>query len=172
MNSSPTMSRSNPNKPHVMCIPYPMQGHINPMLNLAKILHSLDFHITFVNTEFNHNNLINSGALKSFSNLPNFHFENVPDCHPPLLATTAQDYYFLLCRFAREKFLPSLHHLITRLNWCKTVTCIVSDGLMPFNIMIARELGIPGFLFWVPNACAFMGYLQENGLIPPKGKSH
>jgi len=26
-------------RPHVVCIPYPLQGHINPMLKLAKLLH-------------------------------------------------------------------------------------------------------------------------------------
>ena len=26
-------------RPHVDCIPYPLQGHINPMLKLAKLLH-------------------------------------------------------------------------------------------------------------------------------------
>ncbi|WOH01658.1 hypothetical protein DCAR_0521043 [Daucus carota subsp. sativus] len=33
------------NKPHALCIPYPSQGHINPMLKLAKLLHHKGFHI-------------------------------------------------------------------------------------------------------------------------------
>ncbi|XP_058222887.1 UDP-glycosyltransferase 85A5-like [Rhododendron vialii] len=167
MASSSTVSRMNPNKPHVMCIPYPIQDHIKPMLMLANILHSFSFRITFTNTEFSHDNLLTSGALESIANpLTSALKPSQPAIlpHPPL--ATIPDYYHLLCQSAREKFLPPLHHLITRLNWCKTVSCIVSDGLMPFNIMIARELGIPGYLLWVPNACAFMGYLQEKGLMP------
>ncbi|KAF9611093.1 hypothetical protein IFM89_026986 [Coptis chinensis] len=45
-------------KPHAVCIPYPFQGHITAMLKLAKLLHSKEFHITFVNTEFIHLSLI------------------------------------------------------------------------------------------------------------------
>jgi hypothetical protein len=41
-------------KPHAVCAPFPDQGHINPMLKLAKILLFNGFHITFVNTEYNH----------------------------------------------------------------------------------------------------------------------
>lgn len=47
-------------KPHVVCIPFPAQGHMTPMLALAKLLHSSGFHITFVNTEFNHRRLLRS----------------------------------------------------------------------------------------------------------------
>ncbi|KAJ4969463.1 hypothetical protein NE237_016164 [Protea cynaroides] len=45
-------------KPHVVCIPLPAQGHVNSMMQLAKLLHSRGFHITFVNTEFNHRRLL------------------------------------------------------------------------------------------------------------------
>ncbi|RWR87787.1 UDP-glycosyltransferase 85K12 [Cinnamomum micranthum f. kanehirae] len=41
-------------KPHVVCIPAPAQGHINPVMQLAKLLHSRGFFITFVNTDFTH----------------------------------------------------------------------------------------------------------------------
>ncbi|KAF7136252.1 hypothetical protein RHSIM_Rhsim08G0186000 [Rhododendron simsii] len=137
MASSSRVSRTNPNKPHVMCIPYPIQDHIKPMLKLPNILHSFGFRITFVNTEFSHDNLLTSGALESIANPRNFRFETIPAILPSPRPATTPDYYHLLCQSAREKFLPPLHHLITRLNWCKTVSCIVSDGLMPFNIMIA-----------------------------------
>ncbi|MFS7941019.1 putative trans-zeatin O-beta-D-glucosyltransferase [Helianthus anomalus] len=37
------MGSTQKNQPHVVCIPFPAQGHINPMLKLAKILHSKGF---------------------------------------------------------------------------------------------------------------------------------
>ncbi|KAK2632847.1 hypothetical protein EUGRSUZ_L00990 [Eucalyptus grandis] len=52
-------------KSHAVCIPYPAQGHINPMLNLAKLLHHWGFHVTFVNTEYNH-------SPSSLDGLPSF----------------------------------------------------------------------------------------------------
>ncbi|ONM04642.1 UDP-glycosyltransferase 85A7 [Zea mays] len=39
-------------QPHVVMIPYPAQGHVTPMLQLAKLLHTRGFHVTFVNNEF------------------------------------------------------------------------------------------------------------------------
>ncbi|KAL1336280.1 hypothetical protein HN51_030670 [Arachis hypogaea] len=36
-------------KPHSVMVPFPSQGHINPFLKPAKILHTKGFHITFVN---------------------------------------------------------------------------------------------------------------------------
>ncbi|KAE8662288.1 Translocon at the outer membrane of chloroplasts 64-V isoform 1 [Hibiscus syriacus] len=45
-------------KLHAVCIPFPFQGHVTPMLNLAKILHHKGFRITFVNTEYNHRRLL------------------------------------------------------------------------------------------------------------------
>ncbi|RWR87791.1 UDP-glycosyltransferase 85K12 [Cinnamomum micranthum f. kanehirae] len=41
-------------KPHVVCIPAPAQGHINPVMQLAKLLYSRGFFITFVSTDFTH----------------------------------------------------------------------------------------------------------------------
>ncbi|KAL5556086.1 hypothetical protein UlMin_038322 [Ulmus minor] len=71
------MGSSGATKPHAVCVPFPAQGHVNPMMQLAKLLHSKGFHITFVNTEFNHKRLIRSKGpeflllkLKSLSEVP------------------------------------------------------------------------------------------------------
>jgi hypothetical protein len=40
--------------PHAVMVPYPAQGHVTPMLQLAKLLHARGFDVTFVNNEFNH----------------------------------------------------------------------------------------------------------------------
>jgi 7-deoxyloganetin glucosyltransferase len=70
-------------KPHAVCIPYPAQGHITPMLKLAKLLHAdYGFHITFVNTHYNHRRLLKSGALSPHLDVPDFHFESIPDGLP------------------------------------------------------------------------------------------
>lgn len=70
---------SKQNKPHALCIPAPVQGHIIPMLKVAKILHSKGFLITFVNTEFNHQHLLRSRGLDALSGFPSFCIETIPD---------------------------------------------------------------------------------------------
>ncbi|TYI54200.1 hypothetical protein E1A91_D11G059000v1, partial [Gossypium mustelinum] len=146
-------------KPHVVCIPYPSQGHVNPMTQLAKLLHSKGFHITFVNTEFNH-----IGAW----------FEMIPDGLPQSDQDATQDIP-ALCDSTRKNCLAPLLELITKLNSSDVppVTCIVSDGVMSFGIEAGRLLGIPEFQFWTASACGFMCYLQYNelfkrGIVPFK----
>lgn len=69
-------------KPHALVIPFPLQGHTNPFLKLAKLLHRKGFHVTFVNTEFNHQRLIKSRGPNALNGLPNFKFETIPDGLP------------------------------------------------------------------------------------------
>ncbi|KAG5526034.1 hypothetical protein RHGRI_032356 [Rhododendron griersonianum] len=76
-------------KPHAVCIPYPAQGHINPMLNVAKLLHHKGFHITFVNTEYNHRRLLKSRGPHSLDGLPDFRYETIPDGLPPTVGVTS-----------------------------------------------------------------------------------
>lgn len=40
-----------------MLFPFPCSGHINPTLKLAELLHARGVHVTFVNTEHNHERL-------------------------------------------------------------------------------------------------------------------
>ncbi|XP_017622576.1 linamarin synthase 2-like [Gossypium arboreum] len=70
-------------KSHAVCLPSPAQGHINPMMQLAKLLHSRGFHITFVNTEFYHRRFIRSRGEEAVKGLPHFRFEATPDGLPP-----------------------------------------------------------------------------------------
>ncbi|GLT31169.1 hypothetical protein SLA2020_059250 [Shorea laevis] len=78
-------------KPHAVCIPGPAQGHINPILKLAKLLHHRGFHITFVNTEFNHKRLLKSRGSDSLNGLPSFCFDTIPDGLPPTDVDATQD---------------------------------------------------------------------------------
>lgn len=168
-----------PEKPHAVCIPYPAQGHVTPLLKLAKLLHFRGFYITFVNTHFNHKRLLRSGAISSLDSLPDFRFESIPDGLPPTDVDATQDVPSL-CDSIPKNCLPPFRDLITKLNDpsspTPTVSCIVSDGVMSFTLDAAEELRIPEVLFWTPSACGFMGYLHyqhlvERGIVPLKDAS-
>lgn len=166
-------------KPHAVCIPYPAQGHINPMLKLAKILHSRGFHVTYVNTEYNHKRLLRSRGPNSLDGLPSFKFETIRDGLPPTDADATQDIPSL-CYSTSRNCLAPFKDLLSRLNSSPDnnppVTCIVSDGCMSFTLDAAEEFGIPEVLFWTPSACGFLAYahyarLIEKAYTPLKGAS-
>ncbi|KAI8032077.1 Linamarin synthase 2 [Camellia lanceoleosa] len=156
-------------KPHVVCVPYPAQGHVTPLMLLAKLLYSRGFHVTFVNTEFNHRRLVRSKGPDSDSvkGLPGFQFETIPDGLPPSDRDATQD-VVALCDSVRKNCLVPFIDLLHRLNSTSEVprvSCIVSDGVMSFAIEAAREMGIPEVQFWTASACSFMGYLHYRELI-------
>ncbi|KAI5339929.1 hypothetical protein L3X38_019203 [Prunus dulcis] len=170
-------------KPHAVCIPFPAQSHIKAMLKFAKLLHHRGFHITFVNTEFNHKRFLKSLGPNSLDGLPDFQFEAIPDNLPDSNEDTTQD-VTLLCESVRKNFLAPFHTLLAKLNndaietsSNPPVTCIASDGfLSTFTITAAEEIGAPIVLFYTVAACSFMGCKQfravvEKGLAPLKDES-
>lgn len=168
------------NKPHVVCVPFPAQGHINPMLKLAKLLHFKGgFHVTFVNTEYNHKRLLKSRGPNSLNGLSSFRFETIPDGLPESDVEGTQDIPSL-CDSTRKTCLPHFKKLISKLNNSidiPPVTGIVSDGTMSFALEAAEEVNVPVVLFWTNSACGFMCHLQfrqliEKGLTPLKDSSY
>ncbi|XP_031497614.1 7-deoxyloganetin glucosyltransferase-like isoform X1 [Nymphaea colorata] len=164
-------------KPHAVCIPFPAQGHVTPMMQLAKLLHSKGFHISFVNTEFNHQRLVRSRGPGAFDGLKDFRFETIPDGLPPSHPDRTQDIP-ALCDSATKNFHVPFLHLLQKLNESGNppVTCIISDGAMSFTHKAAQELGLPVVFFWTTSACGFWGYfhyldLIERGYTPLKEES-
>nr|BEE35699.1 phenylethanoid UDP-sugar dependent glycosyltransferase [Sesamum indicum] len=153
-------------KPHAVCIPYPAQGHVNPMLKLAKLLHHHGgFHITFVNTEYNHRRLIKSGGPSAVEGLSDFRFHTIPDGLPPSDADTTQDVPSL-CVSTTTTCLEPFCDLLSKLNSeAPPVSCIVSDGVMSFTLKAAERFGLPEVLFWTTSACGFLGYRQYRRLV-------
>ncbi|CAI9765375.1 unnamed protein product [Fraxinus pennsylvanica] len=155
-------------KPHAVCIPYPAQGHINPMLKLAKLLHHHGFYITFVYTEYNYKRLLKSHGPAAIEGLPDFRFETIPDGLPPSDADATQDIPSL-CESTSKTCLLPFCSLLTKLNNAAPevppVTCIVSDGVMSFTVKAAEQFGLPEVLFWTTSACGFLGYTQYRPLV-------
>ncbi|XVF61592.1 hypothetical protein PTKIN_Ptkin08bG0142400 [Pterospermum kingtungense] len=163
---------------HAVCVPFPAQGHINPMLQLAKLLHSRGFYITFVNTEYNHRRLIRSRGEEAVKGLPDFRFETIPDGLPPSDSDATQDVP-PLCDSTRRTCLAPLLELLDKLNSSSElppVTCIVSDAIMNFSTKAAEEIGVPYVQLWTASTSGYMGYIHyrefaERGIIPFKDES-
>ncbi|KAK6143705.1 hypothetical protein DH2020_024053 [Rehmannia glutinosa] len=165
-------------KPHAICIPFPTQGHINPMLKLAILLHHKGFHITFVHTEYNYNRLLQShSGAAALALSPEFQFATITDGLPPpekcAAANSTQDIRSL-CLSTRKNCLAPLNELIGKLN-CHTpavppVSCVITDIIMGFALDAAEKIGVPGVLLQTPAACELMcyeSYLKNGHLDTP-----
>ncbi|XP_068303254.1 7-deoxyloganetin glucosyltransferase-like [Pyrus communis] len=172
-------------KPHAVFIPIPTQSHVKAMLKFAKLLHYRGFHITFVNSEFNHKRFLKSLGPNSLDGLPDFRFVAIPDGLPDSDEDNTQDVTVLVDAIRKRNFLAPFCDLLNKLNNDAIttsnnppVTCIVSDGFMStFTITAAEEIGTPIVLFYTIAACSFMGIIQfralvEKGLAPLKDESY
>ncbi|ERN14686.1 hypothetical protein AMTR_s00038p00218410 [Amborella trichopoda] len=172
------MGSENENQAHAVCVPYPAQGHINPMMQLAKLLHARGFHITFVNNEYNHKRLLKSRGPDPSMGVQGFAFESIPDGLPPIEIEATQSIPEL-CYYTRNCCLAPFRELVARLNSTEDlppVSCVISDGAMNFTQTVADELGIPRVTFWTTSACGFWAYLHypelvERGYTPLKDAS-
>ncbi|KAB5519201.1 hypothetical protein DKX38_023520 [Salix brachista] len=150
------------------------------MLKLAKLLHCKGFHVTFVNTEFNHRRLLKSRGPDSMNGLPDFRFESIPDGLPSSDENATQNIREI-SEASREGLLGPFNDMLDKLNDTESsdvppVTCIVSDGFMPVAIDAAVMHEVPISLFFTISACSFMGFkqflaLREKGLTPLKDES-
>jgi len=170
-------------KPHAVLIPYPLQGHINPLLKLAKLLHLKGFHITFVNTEYNHNRLLKSRGSNSLDGFTDFVFETIQDGLTPMEGNgdVSQD-LTSLSQSVSKNFIKPFGELLARLHdsanaaLIPPVTCLVSDCYMPFTIQVAEENALPNLLFSPTSACNFLTTFHframfDKGLIQLKGNN-
>uniref|UniRef100_A0A2C9URJ0 Anthocyanidin 3-O-glucosyltransferase n=1 Tax=Manihot esculenta TaxID=3983 RepID=A0A2C9URJ0_MANES len=138
-------------KPHAVLLPYPAQG----------------FHITFVNTEFNHRRLLQSNGLNFVKAVIDFRFETVPDGLPSSDKDATQDIWALSDSVQKNCPIP-FRELLRKLNSSPElppVSCIISDGLMSFAIEAAHEFGIPEVQFWTASAIGLIGFLHFDELI-------
>ncbi|KAL5707547.1 7-deoxyloganetin glucosyltransferase [Ranunculus cassubicifolius] len=168
-------------KPHAVCIPFPFQSHINVMLKVAKLLHFKGFHITFVNTEFNHRKVLKSRGPDALKSLPDFQFKTIPDGLPPTDINDTQEILALWDSITQNCVGP-LSNLISEVNKASissgdpTVSCMISDAGLSMTLEAAEEFGIPGVLLWPMSPSTLMSYLYydeilEKVLNPLKGKT-
>ncbi|XP_074338157.1 7-deoxyloganetin glucosyltransferase-like isoform X1 [Apium graveolens] len=148
---------------HVVCMPFPGQGHITPMLTLAKLLHTKGIYITFVHTDFSHRRSLRSHSPVGDS--PTFRFETIPDglTPPPLENPDAFPNAIELCVSTAVHCLAPFRDLVNKLNnspGVPPVTCIISDATMSFTLEVSQELGIPNVFFWTVNAFTVLCYLH------------
>ncbi|XWS55595.1 hypothetical protein CRYUN_Cryun09bG0014200 [Craigia yunnanensis] len=162
--------------PHVVFLPFPVQGHVKPMLKLAELLSNAGLQVTFMNTEYVHDRFLPSVDIQAFyRRFPKFQFLSIPDGLPPDHRRSNKRFgdWFLSTGAAIKTALRQLLVSLSRkAGRQRHPTCIIADGLLSSSAIDAgEEFGIPVLAFRTFSACSIWTYfhllkLIEKGEVP------
>ncbi|KAJ0084459.1 hypothetical protein Patl1_31019 [Pistacia atlantica] len=148
---------------HVLALPYPGRGHINPMMNLCKLLVARQPHIliTFVVTEEW------LGFIRSETKPENVRFATVPNVIPSEL-DRAKDFPGFLEAVSTKMEAP-FEKLLDELEF--PVFAIVADSYMRWAVDVGNRRNIPVASLWPMSASVFSVFhhhelLLKNGHFP------
>ncbi|KAG5557878.1 hypothetical protein RHGRI_007946 [Rhododendron griersonianum] len=165
-----------PQPPHVLIFPLPLQGPINSMLKLAELLClSGDLHVTFLVTDHIRRRLLRHTNIQThFSCYPGFDLASIPDGLPedhPRLGDQLTEMFDALEAVTKPLFREMLVSGTRR----PPVTCVIADGILGFTIDVAKEIGMPVICLRTISPCFLwiifcLPKLIEAGEIPFKDK--
>ncbi|XP_031282880.1 UDP-glycosyltransferase 83A1-like isoform X2 [Pistacia vera] len=131
---------------HILAIPFPAQGHVIPLLELSQCLVKHGFRVTFVNTDHNHNRVIN--ALQKSYTEDEIHLVSIPDGMEPW--EDRNDMARLI--EAMPKVMPGeLEKLIEEIDRVEEekIVCVIADaGTIGFANRVAEKMKIKKAAFW------------------------
>ncbi|GFY83585.1 hypothetical protein Acr_03g0003590 [Actinidia rufa] len=159
--------------PHVLIFPLPVQGHVNSMLHLAKLLCLTgDVHVTFFVSDFVHRH-----ASSSFHH-PSLRFRTISDGLPADHPRNGGRFMEIIAAI-KNVTAPMFRDMMVNSDFLRSgdrrpVTCIMADGLLSFVADFALERGIPLLYFRTGSASALWACfccqeVIDAGELPIKG---
>jgi len=160
------MANSNPSKAHVLLLPYPSQGHINPMLQLGQRLISKGPMATLVTTHF-----ILSSIQPQFGPVQ---AKPLSDGFDRVGFTPAVSLEAYLARFEDVGSRTLADLIKDEARSTRPFTCIVYDTFVPWALDVARWFDLPAVAFSTQScAVSAVYYYLNQGLaeLPRVGSS-
>ncbi|KAL1220247.1 UDP-glycosyltransferase 76E11 [Cardamine amara subsp. amara] len=160
-----------PARRRLVLVPASAQGHISPMMQLAKALHLKGFSITIAQTKFNYFN--------PSDDFTDFQFITIPESLPESDFENLRPVLFLLKlnKECQASFKDCLGQLL--LQQSNEISGVIYDEYMYFAGAVAKEFNLPNVIFSTTNATAFVcrsvfEELNANNVLAPlkdsKGK--
>ncbi|KAI4299474.1 hypothetical protein L6164_032934 [Bauhinia variegata] len=152
----------------LVLFPLPVQGHINPMLELAHLLYSKGFSITIIQSDFNSLNP---------SKYPNFTFHSLFYGFS-LADLKVEDFPSLAILFnnrIKNPFKECLAKLVRDASESEEpIACLISDALYYFTQSVANSLQLPRIALRTGGSSSTLAYvafpsLKEKGYLPTPG---
>ncbi|KAL2335447.1 hypothetical protein Fmac_016660 [Flemingia macrophylla] len=136
----------------VLVLPFPVQGHVNPMAILSERLVEHGFKVIFVNTDFNHKRVVSSMVEQQHESL--IKLVSVPDGLAPdddrLDFGKTLDAILSSMPTSLEKLIEDIH-----LEGENKISFIVADFFMAWAMDVAAKFGIKGAIFCPCSAAVF-----------------
>ena len=152
-------------KPHAILVCFPLQGHLNPAVQLAIKLASKGFTITFINTQSIHHQItsntqkdndedIFSDARKSGLDI---HYTTVSDGLPLEFDRSLNHDQFMAAMF--HVFSAHIDEAVQRLMESgPPVSCLIADSFLVQLGRVAKKHGLLYASFWTQPATVFTIY--------------
>lgn len=160
---------------HLLVIPYPLQGHVMPMMELSHKLVNYGFKITFVNTEVSHKRVV--AALSNMGgHYEDFiHLAAIPD---GMEDGEDRNQHVKLIK-AISKMMPGhLENLVKTINESNegsdSIVCVIADVYAGWALEVAEKMSIPKAAFWPASATnlaisVHIPKFIEDGIITAEG---
>ncbi|CAN1224055.1 UDP-glycosyltransferase 74E2 [Linum grandiflorum] len=137
----------NPTPPHlhVIVLPFPLQGHINPALQFSKLLISKGLKVTFVIYLSDHNNKIEltQGQLDSVT------LRFLSSDEPTVIQDLRSDGGLAFLEKFKRTVKKKLPGVVSEMREAGSpVVCLIYDSVVPLALSIAKELNILGAAFF------------------------
>ncbi|KAF3454622.1 hypothetical protein FNV43_RR05070 [Rhamnella rubrinervis] len=124
---------------HLVLVPCPYQGHINPMLQLGTILHSNGFSITIAHTNFN------SPDPEAY---PDFCFLPIADGLSEVDVSSEVAHIMstinVNCKLSFQQLMDSQE--------VENIACVIFDEAMYFSEAVATNLKLPSIVLRTTSA--------------------
>ncbi|MCO5557891.1 hypothetical protein L7F22_011463 [Adiantum nelumboides] len=157
-NSRPDCSFSSSSKPHVVMLPFPMQGHITPLMQLSKLLATRGFDVSFVTSEYNVTKIVQAKQGLTATHLSQLGIrllgiaDGLPETQPRDVTCDAAEFFESLL-VLRTSFDELVKTMLQEEGLC--ITCIISDSFLVWSQDVADKWGIPRVAFWPQSLTTF-----------------
>ena len=165
------MEKQGGRRRRLMLVPYPLQGHITPMLQLGTILHSRGFSITIAHSQFN---------SPDTSNHPDFVFlplsdDSLSKYNPSDDIVASISYHNLTCRVSLQELLIEMieKQQLERQDR-QELPCIIYDPLVYSAEAVAHHLKLPSIVLQTSSVTSVLSFylcpkIKKEGYTPFQG---
>ncbi|KAG2710988.1 hypothetical protein I3760_04G056400 [Carya illinoinensis] len=161
---------------HVLALPYPAQGHVNPFMNFSHEIAKHGSKITFVSTEFCHMQMMSATAPGKDSLLGSK--INLVSISDGLCPEDDRNDFRKLFVSVFATMPTRLEELIRGINNATNgegkISCIIADLNMGWAMEVANKMGIRGAILWPASAACIalitrIPNLIDDGFIDSNG---